>query len=389
MTYLNKFIVYVDTPEVRDTLLKHGSPGLPTALTTVIIFKTDLTKEEVERIPGVAEVEQDSMNEPSAVQPSPRNWFLPSSSNTAPDYVYNKTGEGVAIYVMDSGIRSDHSEFDGRETETIYTYDGLDYGGVNNSVEHGMMAATCAAGNQHGIAKKASVFSMRYDWSFSDGIKALDTMFAHYKANTRPAVLSMSWSSVSNIYNRVFTELSNAGVVLVASAGNDGEPQPRWPAQREDVIAVAACDRYLKPSVWNSVQSTNYGPQVDIWAGGTAGLSGSIRTRTATQTASGTSSACPLVAGNVALLLEGREKLSTYSDVMNVKRELLEGSRKGVIQYTDEKYLSTPNRYIYTLAEDKTPDEDPVLYVREPTSYFTIENVLTVAVVIAILLFIL
>ena len=95
------------------------------------------------------------------------------------------------------------------------------------------------------------------------------------------------------------------------------------------------------------------------------------------------------MAGNVALLLEGREKLSPYSDVMNVKRELLEDSRKGVIQYTDEKYLSTPNRYIYTLAEDKTPDEDPVLYVREPTSYFTIENVLTVAVVIAILLFIL
>lgn len=369
MEYSNKFLVSVTHASVRDKLLQHGKPGKPSSLTTIIIFKTNLSKEEVEAIPGVEFVEEDGMDAPGWVQQRPLSWFLPSASDTWPDYTYNRTGEGVALYVMDSGIRPDHVDFAGRNVETVFSYDGLDYGGDVDGPDHGTMAASCAAGNEHGIAKGVNVYNIRYNWTYSEGIKALDTLFTHYMSHTMPAVLSMSFSSTSNVYDRIFTTLADSGVVLVASAGNYNEPQPRFPALRDDVIAVAACDSSLRPSVWGGGQATNYGPEVDIWAGGSGGVAASIESTSATQWAGGTSSACPLVAGNVCLLLEGRPKLISYDEVLQVKRELTSSAREGAIQYPSAIYDSTPNRYIHTLGTPlplppNPPDVEPI---PEPT----------------------
>jgi len=362
MEYSNTFLVSVTKPSVRDILGKHGKPGKPSSLTTIIIFKTNLTKEQVEALPGVEEVEEDRIDAPEWVQRRPLSWFLPSSSDTWPDYTYNRTGAGVALYIMDSGIRTDHVDFASRNIETIYSYDGLDYGGTVAGPEHGTMAASCAAGNEHGIAKGVNIYNVRYNWTSSEGLKALDTMFTHYMTHMMPAVLSMSFSSTSNIYDRVFTTLADAGVVLVASAGNYNEPRPRFPALREDVIAVAATDSKLRPAVWGGGQATNYGKEVDIWAGGSGGVAASIDSTTGTQWAGGTSSACPLIAGNVCLILEGRQKLRSYAEVMAVKAELVNGAREGVVDYPNTQYADTPNRYIYTLA-DYTPlplDVEPI-----------------------------
>jgi hypothetical protein len=59
------------------------------------------------------------------------------------------------------------------------------------------------------------------------------------------------------------------------------------------------------------------------------------------------------------LLLEGKEKLNSYEEVLAVKEELLATSRKDVIKYTDPKYNTTPNRYIYTLGVAGQPDPEP------------------------------
>lgn len=147
---------------------------------------------------------------------------------------------------------------------------------------------------------------------------------------------------------------------MVGAAGNFDNDIPFYPAAREDVISVAACDRNLRPSVWGgNTPGTSYGPTVDIWAGGSAGRSASIASPTATQFASGTSSACPLVAGALALQLEGRARPTNYTDVEEEKAELIRRSFKGVIEYTDPKYDNTPNRYIYSLVETNVPDPTP------------------------------
>lgn len=359
---MNTFIVYIDHPSVRGKLAKFGKVGSPRSLHKVIVMKTNHPMETIEAIEGVLMVEAEKKDTPSAVQPRPDNWFLPSASDTVPDYTYEKTGKGVAIYVMDSGIRFDHIDFEGRDTETVYSYDGLEFGGDVDGPDHGTMAASCAAGNLHGIAKEASIYNVRYNWTNIEGVKALDAMYTHYMENSKPAILSMSFGSYSNIYDQIFNELAASGVVLVAAAGNYDDPFAMFPARRSDVIAVAACDQDLKPSVWGGGQATNYGPEVDIWAGGTGGTAAGIEGRTDVQWAGGTSSACPLISGNLALILEDSEKLENYRDVLNTKSILLSHSRKDVINYFDDKYAGTANRYIYTLGTitEPNPDEQPI-----------------------------
>lgn len=365
--YKHTFIVEVSQPSMRAKLAKHGKVGKPQSLTTTIIFKTNLEKDEVEKMTGVIEVEEETIDIPSAtpfVQRRPASWFLPSASNTAPDYYFYRTGTGVAIYIMDSGIRLDHKDFEGRHIETVFSYDGLDYGGGVVGPEHGTMAASCAAGNEHGIAKGASIFNLRYNWTSTEGIKALDTMYTHYLSHNMPAILSMSFSASSNIYDRIFTQLANSGVMLVAAAGNYDEPHPRFPALRDDVIAVAACDELLRPAWWGGTATpgTNYGPEIDVWAGGSDGIAAGITTQSSTQWAGGTSSACPIVAGALALELEGYSKLVNYQEVLDTKAVFLQHTRKDVIKYGDKKYATTPNRYVFTLIEETIPAPTP-----EPT----------------------
>jgi len=366
MEYSNTFIVEVNSPRVRGKLAKQGKPGKPTSLDTIIIFKTNLSRAEVEAIKGVISVEEETFDSPfsiTQVQKRPPSWFLPSASNSVPDYHFIKTGQGVAIYIMDSGIRIDHDEFSGRDISTVFSHDGLDYGGDVLGPDHGTMAASCAAGNVHGIAKGATIFNVRYNWSSIEGIKALDTILTHHRTHVMPSVLSMSFGSYSNIYDSAYTQLANEGVVMVAAAGNFGDDHAMFPARRRDVIAVAACNSRLEPSVWSGGQSTNYGPEVDIWAGGTDGIAASGSSQFASQWAGGTSSACPLVAGKVALILEGFSKLINYQEVLDTKMVLLESARKDVIKYPDPKYRDTPNRYIFTMGvpfNTTPPDVEPI-----------------------------
>jgi subtilisin family serine protease len=358
---MTKFIVEVKTKSVRTKLAKIGKVGKPQTLETIIILETDRTMEEVQAIPGVISVEKESLDTPFDVeiQQRPDSWFLPSASNTFPDYHYDRTGEGVAIYFMDSGVRFDHEEFAGRDTLTVFTHDGLEHGGNVAGPDHGTMVASCGAGNQHGIAKGANIYSLRYNWTTSEGIKALDTLIAHHRTHDMPSVLSMSFGSYSNIYNAAFRAVAAEGIVMVGAAGNFDEERPFYPAARDDVISVAAVDRNLRPSVWGGpTPGSNYGPTVDIWAGGTSGVSASRNSSTATQTASGTSAACPLVAGALALQMEGRTRPASFADVLVEKQELIRRSFKGVVEYTDPKYNTTPNRYIYSLVETDVPPRD-------------------------------
>jgi len=373
MEFHNTFIVEVDHPSVRGQLAKKGKPGKPTSLNTILVFKTNLSKQDVEKINGVVKVEEETTDSPFGVvqiQDRPISWFLPSASNSMPDYQYIKTGRGVALYVMDSGIRLDHQEFAGRTIETVFSHDGLDYGGSVDGPDHGTMAASCAAGNEHGIAKEANIYNARYNWSSIEGIKALDSILAHHRNHDMPSVLSMSFGSRSNIYDSAFTQLANEGITMVAAAGNYNGAYTMYPARRSDVIAVAACDSKLEPSVWGGGQATNYGPDIDIWAGGTGGVAASITSRSATQWAGGTSSACPLVAGKLAMILEGGLRPTNYTDVLTVKSTLLSSAREGVIKYIDPKYEGTANRYIYTMGipvDSPIPDVEPPVNEPEPT----------------------
>ncbi|MBU0502347.1 MAG: S8 family peptidase, partial [Candidatus Margulisbacteria bacterium] len=99
----------------------------------------------------------------------------------------------------------------------------------------------------------------------------------------------------------------DAGIVLVAAAGNGGGNWPTYPAWYDTVIAVSAVDRNDQRAVWTAIdpytgrrQASNYGTWVDVAAPGNliaTTFSGNDYVDT-----SGTSLSSPFVAGLASLI---------------------------------------------------------------------------------------
>ncbi|XP_030855664.1 uncharacterized protein LOC115929787 [Strongylocentrotus purpuratus] len=206
-------------------------------------------------------------------------------------------GDGAHVYVVDSGIYTDHDDFGSRASVAadFIGGDGQDCNG------HGTHCAGTAVGNTYGIAKQASVYALRtLDCSGSgyksDSIAALDWVSAN---GQKPGVVSMSLGgSVSTSQNTAVKNCRNAGYVVVVSAGNDdGDACDKSPASAAEAITVGATTSSDQRSSFS-----NYGTCVDIFAPGSSIKSCGISSKTSTSTKSGTSMSCPHVAGIAAVM---------------------------------------------------------------------------------------
>ncbi|XP_030855043.1 uncharacterized protein LOC115929620 [Strongylocentrotus purpuratus] len=238
-------------------------------------------------LPGVAYVEEDEIITADAVEwgldrIDQRDLPLNGEMNIA------GTGAGAHVYVIDSGIYTDHEDFGSRASVAadFIGGDGQDCNG------HGTHCAGTAVGNTYGIAKQASVYALRtLDCSGSgyksDSIAALDWVSAN---GQKPGVVSMSLGgSVSTSQNTAVKNCRNAGYVVVVSAGNDdGDACDKSPASAAEAITVGATTSSDQRSSFS-----NYGTCVDIFAPGSSIKSCGISSKTSTSTKSGTSMSCP------------------------------------------------------------------------------------------------
>ncbi|KAJ1462098.1 hypothetical protein M885DRAFT_456708 [Pelagophyceae sp. CCMP2097] len=119
---------------------------------------------------------------------------------------------------------------------------------------------------------------------------------------TQPNVLPASLRSAIDYYN------SKNGIVVFAQ-GNQASDEPYFPGAYQGVIGVAAVDNSGKAAGF-----TNFGSAVDIAAPGVSVLS--TISKSAYGTASGTSMACPHVAGVLALGLSANPK-ATKAEILN------------------------------------------------------------------------
>src|SRR6185312_7712275 len=97
------------------------------------------------------------------------------------------------------------------------------------------------------------------------------------------------------------------GVLVVASAGNDGSENVLYPAAASTVLAVSATDGSNAPASFSS-----YGPYVDVAAPGVDITSSwwSVANGNGYATASGSSASAPLVAGAAAIVAGLRPDLT-------------------------------------------------------------------------------
>ncbi|MEU7478171.1 S8 family peptidase [Lentzea sp. NPDC042327] len=224
--------------------------------------------------------------------PLDRSYSYPSSA-----------GQGVRIYILDSGINASHSEFTGRIAA------GYDYVDDDRTPQdcngHGTHVAGTAAGTKYGVAKKATIVPMRVlnckGDAYDDDILAAADWVA--KNAVKPAVVNYSIGcrqrcNTPAIDNAVKAVVAS-GVQWVQAAGNSTDDSCYYSPQK---VAAAVT---VGNATWEDERrfDSNYGSCLDIWAPGTDIVSASYSSTTGTATMSGTSMASPHVAGAAALYL--------------------------------------------------------------------------------------
>jgi len=276
------------------------------------------------------------------------------------------TGENVHIYIPDTGIRQTHTEFTGRLVPTIDLTKGKEVqvcsgDDCSDTRGHGTHVAGIAAGTTYGVAKQATIHSVKV--INDDGVtftswvvRALDWIVQN---GERPAVVSMSlgFGGTSYAVETAIDESVAAGITVVVSAGNEYDDACQYsPADAQSAIVVAATTKSDERAGYS-----NYGPCVDLYAPGSSVRAAKHTDDDTYVKKSGTSMAAPHVAGAAALLLSANPDLTPD----DIKRLLLQEAQHGVVQKnmptTANKLLHLSGEELPTLLPDATEPEPLVI----------------------------
>lgn len=176
-----------------------------------------------------------------------------------------RTGSGQVIAIIDGGLDNSHPLFAGRLHEACFDFIDVDYepwvyNGLN--ANHGTFVAGIAAR----AAPDAQLMIVRSFTATGNGTSFSIAHGIYHAAEHGADVINMSFGmdigdpTIGLAINDAFL---NHGVVLVASAGNNGEEMERFPGSHPYVINVAAVDS-------NDIKAdfSNYGLTVDCTAPG-------------------------------------------------------------------------------------------------------------------------
>ncbi|HEV2755010.1 MAG TPA: S8 family serine peptidase [Actinomycetota bacterium] len=263
--------------------------------------------------PRVALVEQDPVVRAIDTQANPPYGLDRTDQRNLPlsnSYVYNATGAGTTVYIVDSGVRVTHSDFGGRAS---HGYDFVDGDPDASDCDgHGTHVAGTVGGNTYGIAKAASLVAVRVldcngDGAGADIIAGVDWVTAQHTAGEKD-VANMSLGTLLGTSSTIDAAVRNSiadGTTYAIAAGNGGalgiaeDACNTSPSRVAEAITVSATD-----SSDRRASFANYGTCVDIFAPGVNVLSSWVTNDTATNTISGTSMASPHVAGVAAQYLQ-------------------------------------------------------------------------------------
>ncbi|MCK2000405.1 S8 family serine peptidase [[Brevibacterium] frigoritolerans] len=207
------------------------------------------------------------------------------------------TGKGVKVAVIDSGVsKHDDLRVSGGKSFVPYTSSYLDDNGHGTHVA-GIISAENNSFGVVGIAPDSDIYAL----------KVLDNKGSGYLSNIIAGIdwsienhmdiinLSLGTEEDSVALKAAVDRAYSAGILVVASSGNDSAPVVGYPAKYPSVIGVSATDQNNKLASYS-----NFGPEIEMSAPGTYILSTHLNNKYVFM--SGTSMAAPYVSGQLALL---------------------------------------------------------------------------------------
>ncbi len=231
---------------------------------------------------------------------------------------------GVTVAVIDTGFTLNHEDLAGRWApggkDFIHNDNDPSAGTDNPSgkgVSHGTMVAGllgAATNNGVGIAGvnwQSPLLPLQALNDDGAGYTSALTAAIDYAVSQGVKVINMSLGTTQSdfILQAMITKAINAGVVVVAAAGNCGDPatyqangcssvgQMIYPASYPAVVAVGATD-----SSDNRASFSSYGPNLDIMAPGAGAIRTPIYPSGYSSSANGTSFAASIVSGIISLI---------------------------------------------------------------------------------------
>jgi len=357
--------------EILDELLNSGLANrhLPTNYHMAMLgFACNLTATQVKALrlrPFIAYLEVQKVMVEEAVQNN-APWNLDQVDGNPSDgaFTYGATGQGVHVYVIDTGVNGNHDDFAGRMSSRN-----------NNQVRrrrnnnptwgdcdgHGTHVAGTAVGTMYGAAKGATLHAVRVlgcsgSGSTADIIRGIDWVIQNKE---QPAVIVMSLGgSPSTSLDNAVSNAVNEGIFVAVAAGNEAQDACNVsPAGGPDAFTVGATTTSNAKAGFS-----NYGDCVDMFAPGVGIPSASHTDNSASKTFSGTSMAAPLVAGAAALFLEGNPT-STPAQV----QAALVAAAKSLVTGSQTPHNRLLQTSTFTATPTPTPTPTPTLPTPTPS----------------------
>jgi subtilisin family serine protease len=257
-------------------------------------------------------------------------------------YTYSATGLGVTVYVIDTGVFTDHPEFaaiPGRVSVGAVFVNNeppVDFNG------HGTHVAALIGGASFGVAKNATIVSVKAFNRFGQGqkstiLQALSWVSTQIAAgNSGKPIVVMTLNGPSDVdINQAIDDLSSQGAAVITSAGNNAADACAFsPAGASAAITVGATDQSDALTSFS-----NQGSCVSLYAPGANVRSAWIPVPPGGAVPppgwmdfpnvylSDTSSAAALTAGAAALLLETQD----FENPPALRDRLIRNATKDVI----------------------------------------------------------
>ncbi|RVD85119.1 uncharacterized protein DFL_003450 [Arthrobotrys flagrans] len=328
--------------------------SLPTALTVPISIETRGTKKPL------------SCAKVNVIEQGTAPWSLQRISGTAPitqngrptdelSYKYRFTelddGEGVEVYIVDTGIDVDHPEFGKRARNAISTFDD----DLEENSGHGTQIAGAVGSLNYGVAKNVSlvgikVFSPLFDTknpaalisNITSGVESAILLHNARRAaaNFKGSILNLGFGFPKELFDaagnsddlkKMLERAIKDGMHVTVAAGDRGRDACNdFPAgyvkDIPGLIVVGATDVFDK-----RLETADFGPCIDLHAPGgnivsttLKGVNGGVKVD------SGTFLSAAIVTGVIAG--EMGKNLKVRMDPMGMKRLIKDKALKGILR---------------------------------------------------------